>query len=197
MRTNSRSRNRESRERNVIVNRQRSLRVPVRQLEEFLGRARRKLRLPAGSLTICLVTNAEIARWNRAYRHKTGPTDVLSFPAEVEHPPRIARKAPRRISSAAASTPALRGYLGDIAIAPAVARRNARRFGRTFSQEMRILILHGMLHLMGYDHETDTGQMDRRERRLRRELGLANPIAAPIAEPITRAAAKPSKRRVE
>ena len=59
------------------------------------------------------------------------------------------------------------------AIAPAVARRNARRFGRTFSQEMRILILHGILHLMGYDHETDAGQMDRRERRLRRQLGLA------------------------
>jgi probable rRNA maturation factor len=64
-------------------------------------------------------------------------------------------------------------YLGDIAVAPAVARRNARRFGRTFAEEMHILILHGMLHLMGYDHETDTGQMDRRERRLRRALGLA------------------------
>jgi len=63
--------------------------------------------------------------------------------------------------------------VGDIAIAPAVARRNALRFGRTFEDEMRILILHGALHLMGYDHETDTGQMDRRERRLRRKLGLA------------------------
>ena len=64
-------------------------------------------------------------------------------------------------------------YLGDIAIAPAVARRNAHRFGRTFADEMRILIVHGMLHLMGYDHETDTGQMDRRERRVRRALELA------------------------
>jgi len=51
--------------------------------------------------------------------------------------------------------------------------RNARRFGRTFNDEMRILVLHGILHLMGYDHETDTGQMDRREARLRRLLGLA------------------------
>ena len=51
--------------------------------------------------------------------------------------------------------------------------RNALRFGRTFEDEMRILILHGILHLMGYDHETDTGQMERRERRLRRALGLA------------------------
>ena len=63
-------------------------------------------------------------------------------------------------------------YLGDIAIAPAVARRNARRFGRTFEQEMHILVLHGMLHLMGYDHETDRGQMDRREQKMRRVLGL-------------------------
>jgi probable rRNA maturation factor len=60
-------------------------------------------------------------------------------------------------------------YLGDIAIAPAVARGNARRFGRSLDEEMRILILHGVLHLMGYDHETDSGQMERFERRLRRE----------------------------
>ncbi len=83
--------------------------------------------------------------------------------------------ARRRASSSAspASSPSSASYLGDIAIAPAVARRNARRFGRTFDDEMRILILHGILHLMGYDHETDTGEMDRREQRLRRALGLA------------------------
>ena len=79
----------------------------------------------------------------------------------------------RRFSASFASSRSSASYLGDIAIAPAVARRNARRFGRTFDDEMRILILHGMLHLMGYDHETDTGQMDRREKRLRRALGLA------------------------
>ena len=69
--------------------------------------------------------------------------------------------------------PYRRWHLGDIAIAPAVAQRNARKFGRTFDDDMRILILHGMLHLMGYDHETDNGQMDRREQRVRRALGLA------------------------
>ena len=63
-------------------------------------------------------------------------------------------------------------YLGDIAIAPEVARHNAEAFGRTFGDEMRILILHGILHLMGYDHETDTGQMERREQSLRRTLRL-------------------------
>lgn len=64
-------------------------------------------------------------------------------------------------------------YLGDVAIAPAVARKNARRFGRTLSDELRILILHGVIHLMGYDHETDGGEMDRFEGSVRRSLGLA------------------------
>jgi probable rRNA maturation factor len=151
----------------MILNRQRRIRVSVKQLESFLARAQKELELPDDSLTVCLVTDAEIARWNRTYRGKQGPTDVLSFPADAQARPR--QKVPRRAKGRLAGAP----YLGDIAIAPAVARRNARRFGRKFEVEMRILILHGMLHLMGYDHETDTGQMDRRERRLRRRLGLA------------------------
>jgi probable rRNA maturation factor len=160
----------------MLLNRQRRVRVPVADLKNFLARARRTLRLPAGSLTVCLVADAEIARWNRSYRGKSGPTDVLSFPAG-ENGTRCRRQStsrpPRRGSPSFASSTSSTSYLGDIAIAPAVALRNARRFGRTFNDEMRILILHGMLHLMGYDHETDAGQMDRRERRLRRALGLA------------------------
>jgi probable rRNA maturation factor len=124
-----------------------------------------------------------MARWNRGYRGKRGPTDVLSFPADVKQAKLTKRRAQRMTkANKAARFPSRASpdtfdssasYLGDIAIAPAVARRNALRFGRTFADEMRILIVHGMLHLMGYDHETDTGQMDRRERRLRRALGLA------------------------
>jgi len=147
----------------MVLNRQRRVRVPLDDLEQFLARARRALRLPADSLTVCLVTNAAIARWNRAYRGKPRPTDVLSFRAGDD-----ANARPRRGTRSLAPD----SYLGDIAIAPGVALRNARRLGRNFDDEMRILILHGILHLMGYDHETDTGQMDRRERRLRRALGL-------------------------
>lgn len=147
----------------MIMNRQRRMRVPLKLLEKFMLRAQRELHLSADSLTVCLVTDAEIARWNRDYRGKRGPTDVLSFPVEAQ------RKSVRRTRRGLSAV----RYLGDIAIAPAVARRNARRFGRTFENEMRVLILHGMLHLMGYDHETDNGQMDRREQRLRRALGLA------------------------
>lgn len=102
------------------------------------------------------------------YRHKTGPTDVLSFPVNGNRRPRRPREVKHGTAESAAAS-----YLGDVAIAPEVARRNAALLGRRFDDEMRMLILHGILHLMGYDHETDNGQMDRRERRLRRRLGLA------------------------
>ena len=166
----------------MILNQQRRVRVSISGLEKFLAAARKRLRLAPRSLTVALVTDAQIARWNRAYRGKNRPTDVLSFPADVSQAEpattrkhrsaasrtRDARHAPLSRSATSAS----RTYLGDIAIAPAVARRNAQRFGRAFDHEMRILILHGILHLLGYDHETDSGQMDRRENRLRRDLGL-------------------------
>jgi len=143
------------------------------ELRKFLACAQRQLRLPAGSVTVCLVTDATIARWNRTYRRKPGPTDVLSFPADNK---RIEPPKQRHNGEALAfelSSAGSQDYFGDIAIAPSVARRNARRYGRTFDDELRSLILHGLLHLMGYDHETDTGQMNRRERYLRRMLGLA------------------------
>jgi probable rRNA maturation factor len=166
----------------MVVNRQR--RVPVRtgELEKFIARARRALHLPAGAVTICFVTDSEIARWNGAYRGKNRPTDVLSFPTDEDERRKHRRKTkgrPRRgLLSAASRSSAATGtsgppYLGDIAIAPRIALRNSQRLGRTLDDELRILILHGMLHLMGYDHETDSGQMDRRELRLRRALGLA------------------------
>ena len=146
----------------MIVNRQRRIRVPARSLERFTREAMDLLRLPSDSLTVCFVTEGAMARWNRTYRGKNRPTDVLSFPADEP----AEGKKERRSKALPGS------YLGDIAIAPAVALRNSRKFGRTLDDELRILILHGMLHLMGYDHESDMGQMDRREQRLRRALGL-------------------------
>jgi probable rRNA maturation factor len=156
----------------MILNRQRHVRISISRLEKFLAAAQKRLGVAASSLTVALVSDAEIARWNRSYRGKNKPTDVLSFPVEDEAAAKgnfVKQRSRRRTTRSAA-----RGdYLGDIAIAPRVARKNAEEFGRTFEIEMRILILHGILHLMGYDHETDTGQMERRENRLRRELGLA------------------------
>lgn len=158
----------------MILNRQRRVPVSLRSLERFWLRARAALRLPPDAVTVCLVGEAAMARWNRAYRGKPGPTDVLSFPAGDDPAPPPPRKRNRaRAPSTSAPPPVEPGrYLGDVAIAPAVARRNARRFGRTLPQELRILILHGALHLLGYDHETDRGEMERLERRLRRRLGL-------------------------
>jgi probable rRNA maturation factor len=154
----------------MIQNQQRRVRVPIAELNRFFATLRKRLRIPAGAITIVLVTDPKMKAWNRAFRGKNRPTDVLSFPGD-DSPQQRKASATKRESRAARSSADF--YLGDIAIAPAVARHNARRFGRTFAVELRILILHGILHLMGYDHETDRGQMDRREACLRRELGLA------------------------
>ena len=156
----------------MILNRQHSIRVPRRTLENFFVRVCRRLRLSASSVCIALATDAQIARWNRSYRRKPRPTDVLSFPAGDSKAKRLSLAKHELSRKDFSSFTSSNSYLGDIAIAPAVARRNARRLRRSFTQEMKILILHGILHLMGYDHETDTGQMDRFEQRLRRELGL-------------------------
>ena len=167
----------------MILNRQRRVRVAVPALGAFLERVRKTLGLRQQELTVCLVSDAEIARLNAKFREKRGPTDVLSFPASrrqrKQMRQRRQRNAPahagraRDLSSAsAASFASSASYLGDVAISPETARRNASRFGRTFAEEMRILVLHGVLHLLGYDHENDRGQMNRLERRLRRELGI-------------------------
>jgi len=160
----------------MISNCQRAVRVPIRSMQQFFARAMKEVRLPQTAASVCFVTDAQIAKWNAAYRGKNKPTDVLSFPIDDG-----ARRKKGNVRAAMhesqglkhSSFTSLTSYLGDIAIAPAVARRNARLYGRTLDQELRILILHGILHLMGYDHETDTGQMDRREKRLRRSLRIA------------------------
>src|SRR5580704_17854254 len=149
----------------MILNQQRQVKVPIFSLEKFSTKVRRILHIPASAVTICLVTNAEIAKWNRLSRGKNRPTDVLSFTTDEPHSKQRILKLPGKGATVALRAVSASEYLGDIAIAPVVARQNARRLGRDFDAEMRILILHGILHLMGYDHEADQGQMDRREMR--------------------------------
>ena len=147
-----------------VENRQRSVRLSLQTAERFLRRVTRELGVGSDSVALCFVTDREMARLNETYRKKKGTTDVLSFPAEERGKP----------VSVATRVRELRGeFLGDIAISPAVARRNAHSVGRSLSGEIHVLILHGVLHLLGYDHETDRGEMDRVEGRLRRRLGLA------------------------
>src|ERR1700730_17196072 len=168
----------------MILNRQRAVRVARRPLENFLARVRKELGLGEADVTVCLVSDAEIAHMNEAFRKKKGPTDVLSFPAERKRQPFASRrkKTYTAVAENIEDTEKRRGspgsrtaetYLGDIAIAPETARRYAKKNARSLSNELRVLILHGVLHLLGYDHETDRGEMDRLERKMRRRFGLA------------------------
>jgi len=128
-----------------------------------LGRwlARMAPRRARGTITIALVSDAQMRTLNRRYRGKDYATDVLSFPLLADPDRPAARRSGRGHS-----------HLGDIVIARGVAGRQARAAGHGTPEELRILALHGLLHLLGYDHERDHGQMARLERRLRRQGGL-------------------------
>ena len=149
----------------MILNRQRAVRLARRPLESFLRRAQEEVGFQGAGVTVCLVSDAEIARLNETFRKKKGPTDVLSFPAVTRRRPARLRRNSKPVKASV--------DLGDIAISPATAQRYARKNGRKLSSELQVLILHGVLHLLGYDHETDRGEMDRVERKLRKRLGLA------------------------
>jgi probable rRNA maturation factor len=143
---------------------QRRVRLDLRLFERFLRHLRTELGLRPDALFVRFVTDAEMKRLNGNFRKKPKTTDVLSFPADE-------RARPAGVPAAVRT---LRGiFLGDIAISPTVALRNAESFDRTFEQEICILLLHGTLHLLGYDHETDRGEMERVEMKLRQRLGLA------------------------
>ncbi len=101
-----------------------------------------------GTMTVAIVSDARVRALNRKFRKKDKATDVLSFPSEEPN------------------------YLGDVVISSGVAARQARAAGHSLATELRVLALHGLLHLLGYDHERDDGQMARLERRLRRQGGL-------------------------
>lgn len=105
-----------------------------------------------GDLSIAIVSDRRMRALNRQFRGKDKVTDVLSFPAES------------------------RGFLGDIVIAAGVSKRQAREAGHSAVTELRVLALHGLLHLLGYDHETDDGRMGRAEARLRRKARLPDSL---------------------
>ncbi|MGC1482663.1 MAG: rRNA maturation RNase YbeY [Candidatus Acidiferrum sp.] len=168
----------------MIVNRQRNVRFARKPLETFLLRVKKELGVEKSDVTICFVSDAEIAGMNERFRKKKGPTDVLSFPAgnggsaRSKKGKRIYTEVAENAESAEKSrgrrrSRATKVYLGDIAIAPETAQRYAKKNDRSLHSELRVLILHGVLHLMGYDHETDRGEMNRIERKMRRRFGLA------------------------
>ena len=137
----------------VLVNRQRRSRVRPARLQRVLRAAARDLGV-TGELAVVLAGDRTLRALNARYRGKDKPTDVLSFPGPGGHE-----------------------GLGDVVISLETAARNARALGRTLPQEVDVLALHGFLHVLGYDHETDDGTMDRLERRLRRKLLKPGPRA--------------------
>jgi len=128
-------------------------------LTRFVLRARRAAGL-RGTVNVLLTRSAEVRVLNRQFRRQNKATDVLSFPAP---------------SSKAADTRAKARLAGDVAISADIAAQNAIRLGHTPAEEIKILTLHGILHLAGLDHERDNGEMARKEAKLRRALGL--PVA--------------------
>ena len=156
----------------MLLNRQKKIPIAEQPLTEFLGKILHELNFAQAEVSVAFVSDAEMAKWNQTFRHKKGPTDVLSFPAISK---RRAERHAKRKNADVKSTVSTGGFLGDIAIAPETARRYAKENGRTLDNEIRVLMLHGVLHLMGYDHDSksDYGQMNRIEQKLRRRLGLA------------------------
>jgi probable rRNA maturation factor len=143
-------------------------------------------RAARGTLAVALVSDAAMRRLNRTYRGVDAATDVLAFAPGPAGPPRgPARPAPhaggpaRRPRGTGAPDGVARGsHLGDLAIATGVARRQARAFGHAEAVEWRLLALHGLLHLLGYDHDRDDGAMRRLEERLRRQYHLPAGLTA-------------------
>jgi probable rRNA maturation factor len=116
-----------------------------------------------GHVSVAVVSDATVRSLNRRYLRRDYPTDVLSFPA-------LGQGRGAGIRPARNLTPDV--FLGDIVIARGVARRQAQQAGHDEQTELRVLALHGLLHLLGYDHERDLGEMQQVERRLRRKGGL-------------------------
>jgi probable rRNA maturation factor len=131
----------------VIILEHDSNEIHQRALTLFATKAKRAVGA-RGELSIRITSSAEMRKLNLRFRRKNNPTDVLSFPADALE------------------------LAGDIAISAEIAAANADQLGHSVDTELKILILHGLLHLAGYDHETDAGEMQAQEARLRRRLNL-------------------------
>lgn len=138
-----------------ILNRQRGRKINAKQWRDFTEEALRALGRSGQNATIVFLSDDAIRKLNRQFRGKNYATDVLSFPSAPE-----------------AFEHAQQEQLGEVVISVQRAAAQARGNGLSFVNEVKQLILHGLLHLSGYDHETDTGEMNRLELRLRKKLGI-------------------------
>ena len=139
----------------AVINRQRARKINATEWREFAEEALRAIDSIQQSVTIVFVSAAAIKKLNRQFRGKNYATDVLSFPTQAED-----------FESDNQS------QLGEVVISVERAAAQAKENGLTFSDEVQQLILHGLLHLSGHDHETDDGEMNRLELKLRKKLGI-------------------------
>jgi probable rRNA maturation factor len=132
--------------------------LSAKALERFTLRARRAVGL-SGRVNILLTSNEAMRALNFRFREKNTTTDVLSFPSQAQF-----------------NGTDKRAFAGEIAISADIARENAAGLGHPAALEVKVLALHGILHLAGFDHERDNGQMARKEAGLRRKLGLPSSL---------------------
>jgi probable rRNA maturation factor len=138
-----------------VINRQRRRRINPTPWQEFAAKALKAIGSEKSDATIVFVSDDAIRKLNRQFRGKNYSTDVLSFPSEPET---------FEVEN--------EEQLGEVVISVQRAQAQARLNGLSFSKEVRQLILHGLLHLSGYDHETDKGEMNRLELKLRKRLDI-------------------------
>lgn len=138
-----------------VVNRQRKMPIEIERWQDFTKNAVGVIPNHTAGVTVAFVSDRSMRELNRMWRHKPGTTDVLSFPAEQDE-----------------FEKAEGVRLGDVVISVEQAARQAKENGLTVEAEIAQLILHGLIHLCGYDHTTDEGEMNRLELRLRRKLGI-------------------------
>ena len=138
-----------------VVNRQRKVPVDCERWEKFTEKVVKVVPSDGADVTVAFISDRVMRELNRRWRGKRGTTDVLSFPSAQDEFERLEGST-----------------LGDVVISVEQARRQAAEHNLSFENEVEQLILHGLLHLCGYDHETDTGEMNRLELRLRRRLGI-------------------------
>ena len=150
--------------------------LSVAGLERFLLRARRAAGL-RGTVNLLVTSSAEVRSLNRTFRGKNKATDVLSFPAGSHDLPLASR------------------LMGEIAISADIAKQSAAHMGHSAADEVKILALHGVLHLAGFDHERDNGEMESKERRLRVALRLPGGLIERVGDSTPRSKTGSPKRR--
>jgi probable rRNA maturation factor len=138
-----------------VVNRQRKMPLDCERWQAFAAKAMKIARADGGGVTVAFVSDRAMRELNWWWRRKRGTTDVLSFPSAQDEFEKMEGLT-----------------LGDVVISVEQAARQAKEHGLEFDEEVAQLILHGVLHLCGYDHEKDNGEMNRLELRLRRRLGI-------------------------